>query len=423
MRHSLQGLLFTIISSFLLFSCQHKEQDSIVIMIGIDGLHADVIDTVPAPNLRALAARGVRAESMTPTMPTKTYVNFYSLATGLYPEHHGFTSNYPYDRKIGRSFVRQTDSQDPAWWGGEPIWVTAEKQGVKAATYFWVGSEAAIEGLRPTYWKPFQKNKDYSERVDEVVAWLALPKEQRPGLVTLYFAGVDAALHKFGVGSAEEREAIANVDRHIGELIAGVEALGLEESINFVVVSDHGMINTSDERVINIDEALDLSSFITPDWYRAAGPVHAAFINLYGSQENVDSAFQKLNGFHPNLQVLRRDDLPQHYRFNHPERGPDLMLLAAPGWSIYASENKQTPLPMAVKKRSIGTHGYDNLHPSMQATFIAAGPAFVENKIVKPFENIEVYGLLACVLNIVPAKNDGEIERVAHLLKNGCNNS
>ena len=420
MRNRIQGLSFMIVASFLLFSCRSEEQDSIVIMIGIDGLQADAIDRVPAPNLLALEARGVRAESMTPAMPTKTYVNFYSLATGLYPEHHGLISNHPYDRKLGRTFDQKTNAQDPAWWGGEPIWITAEKQGVKAATYFWVGSEVAIDGVRPTYWKPYNKNKAYSERVDEVLALLALPKKQRPRLVAMYFAAVDTAAHEFGVGSIEEREAIVRVDRHIGDLIAGITALGLKNSANIVIVSDHGMANNADERVINVDKALDLSPFIVPTWDKTEGPVYGAFINLYGAKDDIDNAFQKLNGFHPKMQVLRRDEFPQNHHFNHPDRVPDFMLLAEAGWSLYASENKLKPLPMEITKRSAASHGFDNLHPSMQATFIAAGPAFVENKSVKPFENIEVYGLLACVLNIAPAKTDGEIERVAHVLKKRC---
>jgi predicted AlkP superfamily pyrophosphatase or phosphodiesterase len=420
MRNWIQALSFMMMVSILSFSCSSEEQDSIVIMIGIDGLQAQAIDRVPAPNLLALAVRGVRAESMTPAMPTKTFVNFYSLATGLYPEHHGLISNYPYDRKLGRAFDQKTGPQEPVWWGGEPIWITAEKQGVKAGTYFWVGSEVANNDVRPTYWKPYQKGKDYKERVDEVLALLALPKKQRLRLVTLYFSAVDTAIHEFGVGSIEEREAIARVDRHIGDLIAGISELGLENVTNIVVVSDHGMANTADERVINIDEALDLSPFIIPAWDRTEGPLYGAFINLYGVQDDVDNAFQKLSGLHPKMQVLRRDDLPKNYHFNHPERGPDLMLLAETGWSLYASENKLKPVPMEVVKRSVAKHGYDNLHPSMQATFIAAGPAFVENKSVKPFENIEVYGLLACALNIVPAKTDGDIERVAHILKQSC---
>jgi alkaline phosphatase D len=420
MRRKIQQLSFIVMSGFLLFSCSSEEQDSIVIMIGIDGLQAQAIDRVPAPNLLALAAQGVRAESMIPVMPTKTFVNFYSLATGLYPKHHGIISNYPYDRKLSRAFDQKTSPQEPVWWGGEPIWTTAEKQGVKAGTYFWVGSEVAINDVRPTYWKPYQKSKAYNERIDEVLALLALPKKQRLRLVTLYFSAVDTAVHEFGVGSLEEREAVAKVDRHIGDLIAGIRELGLENVTNIVVVSDHGMANMADERVINIDEAIDLSPFIVPAWDKTGGPLYGAFINLYGTQNDVDNAFKKLNGFHPKMQVLRRDDLPQNYHFNHPDRGPDLMLLAESGWSIYASENKLKPVPMGVVKRSVANHGYDNLHPSMQATFIAAGPAFAENKSVKPFENIEVYGLIACALNIVPARTDGDIERVAHVLRRKC---
>ena len=200
--------------------------EPIVIMIGVDGLRADTLERMPAPNLQALADTGVKAD-MIPAMPTKTFVNFYSLATGLHPKHHGFVSNYPYDREIGRKFDRQTDASDPQWWGGEPIWITAEKQGVKTATYFWVGSEVEIDGVRPSFWKPYQQNKDYAERVEEVLQWLALPEKQRPRLITLYFSAVDTAVHNFGVDTAQERAAVALVDKHVGDLLLGLKKLGL----------------------------------------------------------------------------------------------------------------------------------------------------------------------------------------------------
>jgi predicted AlkP superfamily pyrophosphatase or phosphodiesterase len=398
---------------------EEPEEKSIVIMIGIDGLRADTLERMPAPYLRSLADSGVRA-SMIPAMPTKTFVNFYSLATGLHPKNHGFVSNYPYDRKIGRKFNRQTDVSDPKWWGGEPIWITAEKQGVKAATYFWVGSEVEIDGVRPSFWKPYQQDKDYAERVEEVLGWLALPEKERPRLITLYFSAVDSAAHDFGVGSAQEREAVAKVDQHIGDLLHGLNKLGLEPQTNIVVVADHGMVNLSDQRVINIDPWLDLSAFIIPDWSDERSSVHAPFLNLYATPVSVDAAYTKLHKAHPNMRVLRRGNFPANYHFDHPQRGPDLMLLADPGWSIYASRDKRKPEPMAKLGRSVATHGYDNQDPLMHAIFIASGPAFNKKLTTAPFDNIEIYGLLACALKIKPANTDGDIKNVQYLMAQDC---
>lgn len=397
-----------------------QDKPQTVIMIGIDGLRNDAIFRVPTAAMEDLAARGVRAEGMRPAMPSKTFVNFYSLATGLHPAHHGMVSNYPYSRKFGRTFNRATDTQDPTWWGGEPIWATAEKQGMKAGTYFWVGSETPIGGVRPTFWKSFDQNKDYGERVEEVLDWLALPDSARPRLVTLYFSAVDTAAHTYGVGTLEEAAAINKVDGHIADLIAGLKILGLYNSTNIIIVSDHGMANLSDDKVINLDPLIDLSPFEVPDWNKAYGPAYAPFLNLYGNAADVDAAFEKLNGAHPRLRVLRRGHFSADYHFDHPDRGPDLMLLADTGWTVYASENGAGPKPMKEVGAAVATHGYDNKDPLMQATFIAAGPAFKRGITTQIFDNVEVYGIIACALGITPAKTDGDIKNVTHFMARTC---
>jgi predicted AlkP superfamily pyrophosphatase or phosphodiesterase len=412
-----------LLTLLFLVSCSSPfaaaNEDPIVIMIGVDGLRADTLERMPAPNLQTLADTGVRA-NMIPAMPTKTFVNFYSLATGLHPKHHGFVSNYPYDRALGRKFNRQADANDHNWWGGEPIWITAEKQGVKAATYFWVGSEVEIDGVRPSFWKPYQQNKDYAERVEEVLQWLALPQKQRPRFITLYFSAVDTAAHDFGVDSAQERAAVAMVDKHIGDLVKGLKELGLEQRSNIVIVADHGMVNLSDQRVINIDSLIDLSAFIIPDWSDKSTSVHAPFLNLYATPELVDAAYTKLHKAHPKMRVLRRGSFPTNYHFDHPQREPDLMLLADTGWSIYASRDKRQPQTLVKLGRSVATHGYDNQDPLMHATFIASGPAFKKKLMAEPFDNIEIYGLLACALKIKPANTDGNVKNVQYLMSQNC---
>jgi len=402
--------------------------EPIVIIVGIDGLRADTLDRIPTVNLQYLANKGVRA-NMIPAMPSKTFVNFYSLATGLYPEHHGMTSNYPYDRKMQRLFNRQTDVQDPRWWSGEPIWATAEKQGIKAGIYFWVGSEAPVDGQHPSFWLPYQQNKDYAQRVEEVLGWLSLPEPQKPRLIMLYFSAVDTAAHDFGVDSTEEREAVLNVDRHVGELISGLRKLGLEDQSNIMVVADHGMVNLADNRLINLDEIIDLSALQVADWTNRQTPQYAPFFALYGEQALIEQTYAQLSvysaastsaGRQNHFQVMRRGEFPPNYHLDHPDRGPDLMIMADVAWSLYASADKSQVLPMALTGRSVATHGYSNLDPRMHATFIAAGPDVKQSQSIEAFENIEVYGLVTCILGIKPAATDGDITGVQHLLSKNC---
>lgn len=392
-----------------------RDTANTVIMIGIDGLRASAIDDVDAPNLRHLAATGLRS-AMIPVMPTKTFVNFYSLATGLYPEHHGMNANAPYDRQIGRKFNVQTDVQDPAWWFGEPIWITAEKQGVKSATYFWVGSEVAIDGIHPSFWKPYQKSKPYHERINEVLQWLDLPSDERPKFITLYFSAVDTAAHEFGVGSEQEKQAILRVDRHIGDLIQGLKARELMPSTNIIVVADHGMANVSAEKVIDLNQWVNLANWNIPEWPTNRTSVLSPYLYLFSDTEEASELYQTLKDVSPHMQVYLKGHYPSHYHFDHSLRGPDLMMVADPEWLLYANrveDNKRSP--------KIGaTHGYDNLATEMQATFIANGPDFNAGQVVASFENIEVYGLLACLLNINPSKTEGNITHVQHLLRKSC---
>lgn len=420
------GVISLLITTFFVPSVSAADaatdaNDQIVILVGIDGLRADAIDRADAPNMRALATRGVRAEGMTPAMPSKTFVNLYSLATGLHPKNHGIVSNYFYDREIGREMDRSRDIQDARWWGGEPIWVTAEKQGVRAGTNTWLGAEAPVGGVQPTYWNPYTKSHDskvYAARVDQVLEWLDLPDGKNIRLGTLYFSVVDDAAHQNHVNSRQELQAIEMMDKIMGRLVKGLKDRGLYDRTNIIIVSDHGMIDLSPDRLINLDTIMDITPFITPDWNRSYGAAYLAFMNLYGDEKAVEGAYQKLSGAHPHLSVLRRGAFPVDYHFNHPDRAPDLMLLADPGWVVYATED-QTP-PPSVLPFLKATHGFHNLHPDMRATFIAAGPSFKEGMVTKPFDNIEVYGIMACALGITPAKTDGNIKNVTHFMARTC---
>lgn len=416
------GAVALIIFAFSIASISAADShDQIVILVGIDGLRADAIDRAYAPNMRALAARGVRAEGMTPAMPSKTFVNLYSIATGLHPKNHGIVSNYIYDRKIGREMNRGPDIKDPRWWGGEPIWVTAEKQGVKTGTNTWLGAEAPVGGIQPTYWKPYvksHKREIYAARVDQILEWLDLPDDKKIRFGTLYFSVVDDAAHQNHVNSRQELQAIEMMDKIVGRLVKGLKDRGIYDRTNIIIVSDHGMSDLSPDRLINLDPIVDVTPFITPDWNRSRGAAYLAFINLYGDEDAIEEAYKKLNGAHPHLSVLRRGAFPESYHFDHPDRAPDLMLLPDPGWAIYATEDKVPPPSKLPYLKA--THGFHNLHPDMRATFIAAGPSFKEGFTAKPFDNIEVYGIMACALGITPAKTDGNIQNVAHFMTRKC---
>lgn len=390
------------------------EAAPLVLMIGLDGLNPPMIDRWGAPNIEAIAARGVRAEAMYPVMPSVTFVNFYSIATGLYPKHHGMVENYPYDKVAQEQFDRATGPQEERWWQGEPIWVTAEKQGLPTSIMFWLGSEVPHDGVRPTRWTPYEHNKPYQDRVDEVLAWYDAPEAELPRFAALYFDRVDTAAHYTGPMSERTKEAVAEVDGYVGQIVDGLKARGLLERTTIIVVSDHGMVWIDPEQVIDIGQFLDLQQLAVPQFNGPYGGSAHSFLHIYGEGEALDRAYEGLRDFHEHIHVYRRGEMPEHYHFDHPTRGPDLFVVGDPGWTVRNANlgGWRPPIP--------GMHGFDNLDPTMAATFVATGPIFPEGETVAPFENVNVYMMIACALGIEPAKTDGQPEEVARVTGGRC---
>ena len=241
---------------------------AILILISVDGFRADYLDRFRPPALSKLALEGVHADGLIPQFPSKTFPNHYTLVTGLTLAHHGIISNNIRDAAIPGEFSlsnREVQS-DPRWWGGEPIWNTAERQGRKTAAMFWPGSEVMIGGRRGTYWMPFDNDMPHADRVNHILDWLRLPESERPSFLTLYFADVDSAGHRSGPDSAEVKDAVMLVDKSIGDLVAGVQQIGLSDRVNYVVVSDHGMAALSPDRTIVLDDYIDVATAEVVDW-------------------------------------------------------------------------------------------------------------------------------------------------------------
>lgn len=385
-----------------------------VLMIGLDGLNPALLKDWDAPNLKALAARGVQAEAMYPAMPSLTFVNFYSLATGLYPEHHGMVTNYPFDPPSGKIFDVVTGPQEEMWWGGEPIWITAEKQGLRSSIMFWLGSEVAHDGVRPTVWTPYQHTKPYQERVDEVLAWYDAPESERPRFAAVYFDRVDTAGHYTGPRSDKTKEALAEVDGYVGQLVDGLKSRGLLDTTNIIIVSDHGMASIEQEQVIEVGPFIDLEKLTVPQFTGKYGGSAQTFIQIYGEGEALETAYEGLKSVNEHIHVYKRGEMPAHYQMDHPTRGPALLAVADPGWTMRTANVGGWSVPIP------GNHGYDNHDPTMNATFIAAGPTFPEGAVAAPFENVNVYGMIACALGIVPAPTDGDAAVVEEVTGGRC---
>lgn len=393
-------LLLLVFVGLLPVGCRKAPESSqrIVIMVGVDGFRWDYLEKFRPPNLLRMAANGVTAERMTPAFPSLTFPNFYTLATGLRPENHGIIGNTMFDPEFKAKFALGSPSvQESRWWGGEPVWVTAEKQGVRAACMFWPGSEAEIAGVRPSEWRKYQHDLPPGDRVQTVLDWLAWPPDTRPRLITLYFHEADTAGHRFGPDSQETAEAVAVVDSAIGKLIEGVRKLKLPDRTNFLIVSDHGMTEVSPDRTIVLSQLVD-GKDVQIDF-------SGAVAGLRPLRGTVEELYEKLAAHQTHFKVYRREEVPAHLHFRKHHRIPPLVLVPEEGWLIIPrpplAGSTDKPIPRA-------THGFDPELSSMGALFIASGPAFRSGVKLPPFESIHIYNLVCALLGLKPAANDGD---------------
>lgn len=370
-----------------------------LVLVSFDGFRWDYPQHAPTPGLDRLAAAGIAAEHLVPVFPSKTFPAHYSIVTGLYPGHHGILSNNMRDPRWPEPFGlgSRDQVQDARWWGGEPIWVTAQRQGLSAAVYFWPGSEAPVGGMYADRWFPYEESVPYEERVDRVVGWLAA-EAQRPNLVALYFDEPNTTGHGTGPLSATTLEAVRRVDTMLVRLLDGLAAAGV--AANVIVVSDHGMARNAESRVIYLEDYVKLA----PNEVFEFG----AMLQLYPLPGRERQVYEALAGAHPNLRVWRRDGIPARL---HTAGSPRLApIVGSPdaGWEVVPSRGPGPPIA--------GDHGQDPLHPDMHGIFRAAGPDLRAGVVLPAIEQVDLYELMARLLRIEPAPNDGDPARIAGLL-------
>lgn len=371
-------------------------------MVSLDGFRHDYIEKHEAKNLQAIAKKGVRVKRMIPSNPTKTFPNHYTLVTGLYPDNHGLIGNYFYAPDINREYSLRdrTSVQDGRFYGGEPIWTTAKKAGIKSASYFWVGTEAKINGVQPDIWKEYDQKVSFEQRVDSVISWLKLPKPQRPRLVLLYLHQPDGAGHSYGPDSKKTKKSVKYVDRIMGDLHKRLMQLPMAEQMNLIVVADHGMRNiTKDKRII-------LSDHVKKEWLIGAFGNNPVF-TLKAKPSKKDSVYNSLKKL-SNLNVFKWKEAPKRLNLANNIRTNDMILIPKPGYSLFESYKKISNYK--------GAHGYINSDKQMSAVFLGFGSAFKTGYIKNSIRNVDVYNLVTHILGIKPAPNDGKFKRIKSIL-------
>jgi len=374
-----------------------------VLLISLDGFRYDYLNLYRPANLNALANDGVRARWMIPSFPSKTFPNHYTIATGLYPQNHGIVENNIYDPVFKAVFTLsdRKEVENSRWWLGEPIWVTAEKQGQRSASVFYPGTEGEIAGTRPSFWRKYDEGISNDVRVNTILSWLDLPRDQRPTFLALYFSDPDDAGHAFGPVSRETKKAVLKVDGEIGRLIAGLKSRGIFSQINLIIVSDHGMATVRWSNAILLDRLFDIKLASRIFWTRE-------IVSIFPKPGKEDEIYRSLKRkLPPQARVYRKSEIPARFHYSQSPRIAPLLVLPAEGWILTNSQEYSELEAKGETKTSRGGHGYDNQLPSMRAIFIGHGAAFRKGKLVEPFENIQVYNIMTRILSLKPAPNDG----------------
>ena len=372
-----------------------------VVILSMDAFRWDLAGRSHTPTLDSLARAGTYAE-IYPVYPSNTFPSHYAMATGLHPDHHGVVNNNFYDRKAGRklSVFDAEDVRLPGFWSGEPIWNTAEKQGVRTASFYWVGSEYPIQGCRPSIWKPFDKNVPFSDRADSVIAWLQLPEEVRPHLIMWYMEEPDGVGHRATPDSSATLSTVEHLDRILGDFFAEARRLDIFDQIDFIVLSDHGMATYYPENYVNLNDYLPRDSF---DYVFDGVPTL-----LYPKPTYTDSAYAILKRV-PRVTVWRKNEIPEKFVYGKNPRIGDLFVL--PDIGTYLQFRPESCPVFAA------THGYDNFAPEMEAIFYAAGPSFKQNVELPVMANVNLYLIIARLLDLQPAPNDGDSVVVSTLFR------
>lgn len=380
-----------------------------LIVVSLDGFRWDYVERFAPPHMSSFIEGGVKASSLVPSFPSKTFPNHYTIVTGMYPDKHGIIGNsfYSYKKDQIYKIGNRQSVEDGTFYGGSPIWVQAEKEGMVSASYFFVGSEANVQGIRPTYYHKYDGSIPNEDRVAQVLEWLNMTPEERPHMITMYFSDMDDTGHEFGPSDDEElKKALYELDENLGALFDGAFATGLP--VNIMVVSDHGMSNISPSHLISIEDVKNEEAYMTVN--------NGALVNIYPKAvEGIDEIYKALKEKEQHFKVYRTKDTPGFEYVPSNKDWGAIQLIPDPGYYFVSASLKARR--SASPDRVYGVHGYDPEELDMHGIFYAKGPSFKKGYTIPSVKNIHLYPLMCNILGLeIPDNIDGDLEQVKQVL-------
>jgi predicted AlkP superfamily pyrophosphatase or phosphodiesterase len=363
-----------------------QQQKPYVILISADGFRYDYAEKHGATFLQSMGKQHVKAEHMIPSYPSLTFPNHYSLVTGMYPAHHGLVDNHFYDPQLNQSYSMSNGSKvkNPVWYGGLPLWVLAEQQGMLSASFYWVGSEAPIAGASPTYYYHYNEAIPIQKRIQAVVDWLRLPEESRPHLITFYLPEIDHAGHDYGPDAAETAQAVKFVDSALQQLTEAVAATSLP--VNYIFTADHGMTKVDQQNPVLLP---DIDSTVAKLVW--GGELAHIYVR---DKAQLAALYTKLAAEAKGYCVYLKNETPKRWHYGADDaynRIGDILLV--PEWPRVFSRPGRKVKP--------GAHGFDPYCVTdMRTVFYAWGPAFKSKQAIEPFQNVDVFPVITEILGL-----------------------
>jgi predicted AlkP superfamily pyrophosphatase or phosphodiesterase len=383
-----------------------------LILISLDGFRWDYVDRFHPPHLSDFIEKGVKAESLIPSFPSKTFPNHYTIATGMYPDKQGILGNtfYSYEKNLTYSIRNREMVEDGSFYGGLPIWVQADKAHMVTASYFFVGTEAAIQGIKPTYYYSYNGRIANEDRVDQALKWLELPIKKRPHLITMYFSDMDDVGHRFGPNNNEElKKVLFKLDSVLGSLFKGIEETGLP--VNIIIVSDHGMKEISTEKYIPLELIKNDALYLTID--------NGSIVNIHPKNSSqIDSVYNNLKEKEKgnNFKVYKTANTPGFEYIPQNKNWGAIQII--PDSSYYFSNIRALEFRKELPHRVVGHHGFDPIYKEMHGIFYANGPIFKKGHKVPSVKNIHIYPLMCKILGLdIPNNIDGKLDQLEEILK------
>ncbi|NWI21192.1 ENPP5 phosphodiesterase, partial [Crypturellus soui] len=370
-----------------------------VLLVSFDGFRWDYIYRVPTPNFHYAMKNGVHVKQVTNVFITKTYPNHYTMVTGLYAESHGIVANEMYDPTLNETFSmnRMEIYNSKFWEEASPIWVTNQMEGHRSGAAMWPGTDVKIHGVLPTHYMPYNESVSFEDRVARLIDWFT--SEEPINLGLLYWEQPDEMGHVLGPENPLMGPVISDIDKKLGYLISQLKKAKLWGVINVIITSDHGMSQSSSERLIELDQYVDRELYKVIDYSPA--------VAILPKEGKLDEVYEALVNAHPNMIVYKKEQIPNRLHYKHNSKIQPILALADKGWEIVHNKSDHFLL---------GNHGYDNALPEMHPIFLAFGPAFRRNATKEVMNATDLYPLMCHLLSIPPQPNNGSFRDVKDLL-------